>query len=149
MVDEIIKYDLPFPYIDGLILQSTDNIGKIEVKHNERKSGQSGYTLKKLVSLWLNMFTNFSVLPLRISIIVGFIFAILGFLIGIQITYEKITNPDLPLGYATLIVIIAIFAGIQLIAIGMLGEYLGRKFLSINKKPQYLIKKKFLANNKS
>ena len=65
MVREVIKYDLPFPYIDGLILQCTDNIGRIEVMHNERKSGKSGYTFKKLVSLWLNMFTNFSVLPLR------------------------------------------------------------------------------------
>ena len=76
---------------------------------------------------------------------VGFIFAALGFIIGIQIIYEKITNPELPVGYASIIVLIAIFAGIQLIAIGMLGEYLGRMFLSLNKKPQYLIKKKFIS----
>ena len=143
LVSEIIKYDLPFPYIDGLILRVTNNIGTIEVKHNKRKSGQSGYTFKKLISLWLNMFTNFSILPLRISIIIGFIFAVIGFLIGIQTIIEKYFNPGIPIGYPSIIIIIAIFSGIQLIAIGMIGEYLGRIFLSQNKKPQYSISKKY------
>lgn len=143
IVKEIIKYDLPYPYIDGLILQSTDNIGKIEVDHQSRKSGKSGYTLKKLISLWLNMFTNFSILPLRFSIIIGFFFAIIGFVIGIQTVIEKIMNPNLPVGYPTLIVVIAIFSGIQLIAIGTIGEYIGRIFMAQNKKPQYSIRKRF------
>tara|TARA_B100001750_G_scaffold243756_1_gene259641 strand:- start:41 stop:967 length:927 start_codon:yes stop_codon:yes gene_type:complete len=143
IVKEIIKYDLPYPYIDGLILQSTDNIGKIEVEHRSRKSGESGYTLKKLISLWLNMFTNFSILPLRFSIIIGFFFAIIGFIIGIQTVIEKIMNPNLPVGYPTLIVVIAIFSGIQLIAIGTIGEYIGRIFMAQNKKPQYSIRKRF------
>ena len=143
IVSEIIKYDLPFPYIDGLILRTTDNIGKIEVKHSERMSGQSGYTPKKLVSLWLNMFTNFSILPLRVSIFTGFIFAFIGFILGIQTVIEKLVNPDIPIGYPTVIVVIAIFSGIQLVALGMIGEYLGRVFLSQNKKPQYSIRKKF------
>lgn len=143
VVDEIIKYDLPFPYIDGLILRTTDNIGKIQVEHFERKFGPSGYTIKKLFSLWLNMFFNFSILPLRISIIIGFIFAILGFLLGAIIVYEKLLDPSLPIGYTSTIVVISIFSGIQLIAIGMVGEYLGRVFLSQNKKPQYTIRKTF------
>lgn len=143
LVREIITYDLPFSYVDGLILRTTENIGKIEVEHNERESGKSGYTLRKLVSLWSNMFTNFSILPLRISIILGFLFAIIGFLIGIQTMIEKIINPNLPVGYPSLIVITAIFAGIQLVAIGMIGEYLGRIFLSQNKKPQYSIRRKY------
>ena len=143
IVCEIIKYELPFPYIDGLILRTTDNIGKIEVEHNERKSGKSGYTIKKLVSLWLNMFINFSILPLRISIMIGFLFAIIGFLLGIQTVIEKLLNPDIPVGYPSIIVVIVIFSGVQLIAIGMIGEYLGRVFLSQNKKPQYSIRKIF------
>ena len=143
IVQEIIKYDLPFPYIDGLILRTTDNLGKIEVKHSERKRGKSGYTLKKLISLWSNMFTNFSILPLRISIIIGFIFAIIGFLYGIQSIIEKLLNPDIPIGYPSIIVLIVIFSGVQLMAIGMIGEYLGRVFLSQNKKPQYTIRKIF------
>jgi len=143
LINEIIKYNLPFPYIDGLILRTTSNIGKINVKHQERKFGKSNYTFKKLILLWLNMLTNFSILPLRISIIIGFIFSLFGFILGIQALVEKIINPDIPIGYTSLIVIVSIFSGIQLIAIGMVGEYLGRVFLSQNKKPQYSIRKKF------
>jgi len=143
IVNEIIKYDLPFPYIDGLILRTTSNIGKIKVEHSERKSGKSGYTTFKLISLWLNMFTNFSILPLRLSIIIGFVFAAFGFLLGAFTIIEKIINPDLPVGYSALIVVVSVFAGIQLMAIGMVGEYLGRVFLSQNKSPQYSIRKKY------
>jgi len=144
IVKEIIKYDLPFPYLDGLILRTTENIGTIEVKHQERYTGKSGYTFNKLFSLWLNMFTNFSILPLRLSIILGIVFAFVGFIIGIHTIYEKFINPDIPLGYATIIVVFTMFAGIQLVAIGVLGEYLGRVYLSINKQPQYLIRKKLI-----
>lgn len=143
IVNEIISYDLPFPYIDGLILRSTSKVGKIKVEHQERESGKSGYTLFKLISLWLNMFTNFSILPLRIAVIIGFIFAGIGFLLGGITVLEKLQDPDLLVGYASLFVVISIFAGIQLIAIGMVGEYLGRMFLSQNKRPQYTVRKKF------
>lgn len=143
LIDEIIKYTLPYPYVDGLILRTTSNIGKIKVEHNKRLVGRSNYTLRKLVSLWLNMFTNFSILPLRLSIILGFVFSIIGFVIGIYAFIEKIRNPSVPLGYTSLIFVISIYAGIQLIAIGMAGEYLGRLFLSQNKKPQYSIRKYF------
>lgn len=143
LVKEIIKYDLPFPYIDGLILRTTSKIGKLKVMHAKRKEGKSGYTLRKLVSLWMNMFTNFSILPLRISVIVGFIFAVFGFCLGIYALIDKWLHPALPLGYTTLAVIISLFAGIQLMAIGLVGEYLGRIFLSQNKRPQYCIRKKW------
>ncbi|MDR1699140.1 MAG: glycosyltransferase family 2 protein, partial [Prevotellaceae bacterium] len=83
IVGEIIKYDLPFPYIDGLILRTTANIGKLQVLHQKREEGKSGYTLRKLVRLWLNMFINFSILPLRVAVIAGMIFAVLGFGLGI------------------------------------------------------------------
>jgi len=144
---EIIKYDLPFSYLDGLILRTTQNIGAIQVEHRPRTHGKSGYTFKKLVSLWLNMFTNFSILPLRIAIFTGFIFAIIGLVLGIQTVYEKFVNPDLPAGYAAMITIFSIFSGIQLMAIGMVGEYLGRTFLSLNKKPQFTIRSE-LTNKK-
>jgi undecaprenyl-phosphate 4-deoxy-4-formamido-L-arabinose transferase len=141
LVDEIIKYQAPFPYIDGLILQITDRIGKVKVEHHEREEGSSGYTLKKLISLWLNMFTNFSILPLRSAVILGFIFAFLGLALGAYTVIEKIFDPNLPIGFASLFFVISVFAGVQLIALGVLGEYIGRIFLSLNKKPQYTIKK--------
>lgn len=143
LVDEIIKYDLPFPYIDGLILRATDDIGKFKVKHDARITGKSGYTLSKLVSLWLNMFINFSILPLRFATLLGFVFAGFGFILGILAIFERIANPDLPQGYTFLFVFIAVISGVQLISVGILGEYIGRFFLSHSKKPQYIIKSAF------
>ena len=143
LINEVIKYDLPYPYLDGLILRRTSNIGKIKVSHTERQLGKSNYTLRKLISLWLNMFTNFSILPLRISIILGFIFSFVGFIISIDAIIEKIFNPNVPQGYTFIVIIISFYAGIQLIAIGMVGEYLGRMFMAHNKKPQYSIRKSF------
>ena len=143
LVREIIAYRLPFSYIDGLVLRTTSKIGTVEVEHNERTQGRSGYTLKKLVSLWLNMFTNFSILPLRVATGIGFAFAGLGFLLGIEMIVEKIVNPSMPVGYAFLLFIVTVFAGTQLVAIGMVGEYIGRIFLQQNGKPQFTIRKAF------
>jgi len=141
LVNEITKYQGPFPYIDGLILQITDKIGKVKVEHQVRREGRSGYTMKKLLSLWLNMFTSFSILPLRISIIMGFIFSLFGVVLGIDVVVEKLLKPDIPIGYTSLFVVVSVFAGVQLIMLGMVGEYIGRIFLSLNKRPQYTIKK--------
>lgn len=143
IVDEIIKYDLPYPYIDGLILRTTDKIGKIEVEHRKREAGKSGYTLAKLIRLWLNMFTSFSILPLRFAAVMGMVFSLLGLLLGVFTVIEKLANPDLPIGYAATVVVVSIFAGIQLMSLGMIGEYVGRIFMSFNKKPQYAIRKRF------
>jgi undecaprenyl-phosphate 4-deoxy-4-formamido-L-arabinose transferase len=143
IVDEIVKYELPYPYIDGLILRTTDKIAKIEVEHHKREAGRSGYTLTKLFRLWLNMFTSFSILPLRVSVIIGMLIALLGAIFGVSIIIEKLSNPDIPVGYASTIVVVLIFAGIQLASLGVIGEYVGRIFLSLNKKPQYTIRKQF------
>jgi undecaprenyl-phosphate 4-deoxy-4-formamido-L-arabinose transferase len=143
LVNEIVKYEAPFPYIDGIILQITDKIGQLQVEHSVREEGRSGYTLRKLVSLWLNMFTNFSILPLRVAIIVGLIFATFGLGLGVYTVIEKFLDPNVPVGFAGMFVSISIFSGIQLIMLGMVGEYIGRVFLSLNKKPQYTIRKAY------
>jgi glycosyltransferase involved in cell wall biosynthesis len=145
LVDEIIKYDLPYPYIDGLVLRSTSSIGTVEVKHERRQGGKSGYTLMKLIKLWSNMFTSFSVIPLRISIFIGLFFALTGFLFGIYSVIEHFMVPTLPAGFSLTITSIFIFSGITLISLGMIGEYIGRIFISQNKQPQYIIKKKFTS----
>lgn len=144
IVNEVIKYDLPYPYIDGLILRSTSNIGTLEVAHESRQEGKSGYTLVKLIKLWSNMFTSFSVLPLRISIFIGLFFAMTGFLFGIYSILEHFFDPNLPAGFSLTITAIFIFAGIQLISLGMIGEYIGRIFISQNKQPQYTVKNEYL-----
>lgn len=143
VVKEIIKYDLPYPYIDGLILRTTNNIGQITVLHSKRRIGKSQYTLFKLISLWLNMLTNFSIKPLRFATILGFIFSIISFLLAIAGVLMKFFEPHVPLGYASLLVTISFLGGIQLIAVGMVGEYIGRMFISINKSPQFVIKKRY------
>ncbi len=143
LVESIKLYNLPYPYIDGLILRTTANIGKIKVSHQKRKEGKSQYTISKLLSLWMNMFTNFSILPLRLAMFLGFIFSIIGFLLGLAGVIMKFLDSTVPPGYSSLFAAVSIFAGIQLIAIGMVGEYIGRIFLSINKTPQFTIRQKY------
>lgn len=139
-VGEIIKYKGPFPYIDGLALRCTKNIGKIEVHHVRRQEGHSGYTFRKLVRLWLNMFVNFSIMPLRVSSLLGLAFSCIGIFFSISIVIEKLRHPDIPIGWSSLIIVVMVFSGAQLITLGILGEYLGRLFLSDNQTPQFIVR---------
>lgn len=140
VVDELIKYDGPYPYIDGLILRFTRNYSRVLVEHDAREEGKSGYTVRKLVGLWLNMFTNFSILPLRVASMMGLVVSAVGIIIAIAFTIEKLLNPDLPAGWASLVVSLFLIGGIQLFALGMIGEYLGRLFLKDNGSPQFVVK---------
>ena len=140
LITEIIKYRSPFTYIDGIILAITNKIGKIKVEHSQRAYGKSGYTLKKLLQVWSSMFTGFSVVPLRLSLILGSMLSILGFIFALLTFIERIIDNTVPSGYATLIIIVTIFSGAILIALGLLGEYVGRIFVSLNKKPQFTIR---------
>ena len=137
MIDEIIKYQGSYPYIDGIILRSTDKYSAIPVSHNPREEGKSGYTFGKLMSLWLNMFTS------------CFIFSVVGLILSIVFVIEKINNPALPIGWATVTVSIFILGSVQLFAIGMIGEYLGRLFLNSSGKPQYIVRTKINCNEDS
>lgn len=144
-VEHLIKYQGPFPYIDGLILQTTTNIGTQLCEHNERSEGESGYTLRKLVRLWLNMFTGYSVIPLRIASLLGIIMSGIALLMTIIFIIDRIDNgvifaQELPVGWASQITATTFFAGAQLLVIGLLGEYLGRLFLMASNRPQYLIR---------
>lgn len=140
LVNEIIKYRLPYPYLDGLVLRTTDRIARVEVPHRKRADGKSGYTLTKLIRLWSNMFTNFSILPLRVSFCLGFFVSLAGLIFGIVILLEKLSNPAIPMGYTSLVLVVLVFAGIQLMSLGLIGEYVGRIFLSQSKKPQFSIR---------
>jgi undecaprenyl-phosphate 4-deoxy-4-formamido-L-arabinose transferase len=139
-VKEILKYNGPYPYIDGLVLRSTRNIGKIEVSHASREEGSSGYTLRKLVRLWLNMFVNFSVMPLRASSVLGLVFSTLGLIFSVAVIIEKLLHPEIPIGWPSLIVVVMMFSGVQLLMLGLIGEYLGRLFLSMNATPQFAVR---------
>ena len=140
VINQIIRYEGPYPYIDGLILRVTRNYSRVLVRHDPRSEGESGYTLAKLVGLWLNMFTNFSVVPLRIATVAGFFFSFLGLAGAMAFAVEKLRNPDLPVGWASLICSLFVIGGVQLFALGMIGEYLGRLFLKVGGQPQYVIR---------
>lgn len=140
LIKEIIKYQSPFTYIDGLILGITSQIGTVKVKHNERLQGKSGYTLKKLLGVWSSMLTGFSIVPLRLSLILGSLLSILGFVFALLTFIERIMDNTVPSGYATIIIAVTLFSGAILIALGLIGEYVGRIFISLNKKPQFVIR---------
>ena len=140
---EIIKYEHAYPYLGGLIFRVTQNVENVLIEHRDRKIGKSNYTLKKLLQLWFNGFTNFSVQPLRISSIFGLFLSMTGFIYLLIVIIKKIMNPGISAGWTSIMAAIIFFGGIQLLSIGLLGEYIGRVFLSINKKPQYVIKEKY------
>ena len=142
IVDEMIKYESSYPYIIGLVLRSTKNIVNVDVNHRSREVGTSGYTFAKLMALWINGFTAFSIKPLRIATLSGTVFAILGFIYGIYTIIKKFVNPDVPMGFSALMSAMIFMGGMIMLMLGMIGEYVGRVYISQNKNPQYVIREK-------
>jgi undecaprenyl-phosphate 4-deoxy-4-formamido-L-arabinose transferase len=136
---EVTKYTGPYPYIDGLILQATQRIDSIVVLHLERAEGRSNYTLRRLIRLWLNLATNFSLLPLRLAMFAGAGMGVLG-MIGAIFTIIEAMTKDTPSGWASVMTITLLVAGVQFLILGVMGEYLGRAFLSANGKPQGVVR---------
>lgn len=139
-VDIVRQYDKPFPYLPGLFLQVTGNVTCVPIRHKARAEGRSGYNITKLLSLWLNGFTNFSIKPLRIASFLGIGIACCSFVFILVIFIQKLMNIDIQPGWTSTIILILFIGGIQLFSIGMLGEYVGRIYLSVNKTPQYVIR---------
>lgn len=139
ILDDILHYRGPYVYVDGLILSVTRNISSVDVDHYERYAGDSGYSLRKSISLWLKMASGFSIVPLRLTSLLGMAVSCIGFLLAILLIIQKFTLDMMPVGWASLIVTILIIGGFQLLALGILGEYLGRLLLTINSRPQYVL----------
>ena len=142
VVEDMIRYENSYPYVIGLVLRSTGNITNVSVNHRERESGTSGYTVKKLMGLWLNGFTAFSVKPLRIATCIGAFSAVLGFLYGIYTIVKRLINPDVPMGFSSTMAAIVFFGGMIMLMLGLIGEYIGRIYISLNNSPQYVIREK-------
>ncbi|OGH56099.1 MAG: glycosyl transferase family 2 [Candidatus Lindowbacteria bacterium RIFCSPLOWO2_12_FULL_62_27] len=147
VVDEIVKYKGPFPYIDGLILRATDQIGTALVSHRDRRVGKSNYTLIKLVQLYMNMFFNFSIVPLRIFTFGGFLVFVTGAVFTAAFITEKLLHPEIPVGWTSLITAILTLSGFQVMFLGLIGEYLGKQYLDQNKTPQWVIRKEILKKD--
>ena len=142
VVEDMIRYENSYPYVIGLVLRATKNITNVPVCHREREEGNSGYTLKKLLGLWFNGFTAFSVKPLRIATSLGVGFAGLGFLYGIYTIIKRLVNPNVPMGFSALMAALVFFGGMIMIMLGLIGEYVGRIYISMNNSPQYVIREK-------
>jgi len=138
LIDEITRYDGPYPYVDGLILRVTRRYATQLVEHRARSQGRSNYTLARLLALWLDMFTNFSILPLRVASFAGLGFSLIGFVLAVAFALERLRNPDLPAGWASIAVILLMVSGVQLFALGVIGEYVGRLFLKDNGSPMFV-----------
>jgi len=139
LVREILKYRGPYPYVDGLALRCTRNIGRVEVVHRQREVGRSGYTLRRLISLWGSMFVSFSVMPLRVSTLLGFVLIGLSAAGTVWVVIEKLAGRHVPEGWPFLAIITMLFAGAQLLILGIVGEYLGRLYLAVNETPQAVV----------
>lgn len=142
VIKEMLRYEYAYPYVIGLVLRSTKNIINVDINHRDREYGTSGYTLGKLLSLWFNGFTAFSVKPLRIATMTGTIFAFLGFAYGIYTIIKKIfiQPPELVVGFSALMSVIVFMGGILMLMLGLVGEYMGRMYISMNNSPQFVIK---------
>ena len=140
VVDEMLKYTNSYPYVIGLVLRTTKRITNVEVNHREREIGTSGYTLSKLLALWMNGFTAFSIKPLRIATLSGAIFAFLAFVYGIYTVVKKCVRPDVPMGFSAMICAIVFMGGMLMIMVGLAGEYIGRSYMALNESPQYVIR---------
>lgn len=136
VVQAVARYSGPYPYVDGLIMQVTQRIDSIEVRHLPRAEGRSNYNLRRLVRLWLNLATSFSLAPLRLAIFAGLAMASLGMIGAVATIVEALVLRDTPSGWASTMVVILLVGGVQSMILGVLGEYVGRTFLSANGKPQ-------------
>lgn len=138
VVDEMLRYEHCYPYVIGLVLRTTKNICNVPVHHRAREEGRSGYTLGKLLGLWMNGFTSFSVKPLRIATYFGTLSAAAGFLYLIYIVINHFTRHTAPLGWASTMALLLVLGGAILIVLGLIGEYVGRIYMCANAAPQYV-----------
>jgi glycosyltransferase involved in cell wall biosynthesis len=146
-VNEILKYIGPFPHIDSLALRCTRNVGKLEVRRQPRREDRSNDSFHRLVRPWLDSFVNFSPMPLRTSTLLGLAFSVLGLALGIEVFFEKLLNPHLAVGWSSVLVALIFFSGVQLVMLGLIGEYVGRLFLSGNQTPQYVVREVLESEN--
>lgn len=140
VVDDMLRYEHSYAYVIGLVLRATKNIANVEVNHRSRAEGTSGYTLKKLLGLWFNGFTAFSIKPLRIATVIGTMCACGGFLYGVYTIVKRLLLPDIQAGFSALMSMLVFMGGMIMLMLGLIGEYIGRIYISMNHSPQYVVR---------
>lgn len=139
--DELMRYEGPFVYIQGLLFKATNSMVNVSVQHFDRAQGKSGYTLKSLIRLWSTVL-NFSMIPLRVASILGAAIGGIGALLSIVLLVRRLLDPTMQLGWSSLMVTILICSGCILMGLGIMGEYLGRLFMTVNRAPQFVIRER-------
>lgn len=140
IVDEILKYENPYPYLEGLVLRTTNRIKTVRMEERDRFAGKGNFGFIKSLSLWINGFTAFSVVPLRVSSLIGVLCAIIGFIYGLIVIIRKIALPGISVGWSSTIAIMLFMGGVIMLILGLIGEYIGRIYISLNNSPQYVIR---------
>jgi glycosyltransferase involved in cell wall biosynthesis len=147
VAQEVIRYDGPYAYVDGLILDITRHITSVPIQHQARHEGKGNYGLRRSISLWLKMATSFSIIPLRIASFTGLVLALVSAIAMIAVIVEKFRHPETPAGWASMLVIVLFMGGLQLLCLGVIGEYLGRAYLKLNRKPQFAVRERIGCAN--
>ena len=142
VVLEVIRYDGPYAYVDGLILDVTHHITSVPIEHQARHEGKGNYDLRRSLSLWLKMATSFSIIPLRIASFTGMVLAAVSAILIVALVVQKLLHPETPAGWTSLVMTVLFVGGLQLLCLGVIGEYLGRAYLKVNHKPQFAIRAK-------
>ncbi len=137
---QIVSYAGPHPYIDGLLLQVTQRIGSINVRHEPRRAGASTYTLARLIRLWMSAWVNFSLLPLRVATVLGLFVAAAGVVAFGAVGWLWMHDRGPEHGFGWLMATLLVFSGTQLVLLGLIGEYIGRMFLAVNQRPQSVVR---------
>lgn len=140
VAQQVATYTGPYPYIDGLLLQVTQRIGSIEVRHEARQAGESTYTLRRLIRLWMSAWVNFSILPLRVATILGLVLAGAGVIALVFVAWLWFQDVGPNYGFGWLMAALLVFSGTQLVLLGLIGEYIGRMFLAVNQRPQSVVR---------
>ncbi len=146
--DEVIKYTNPYPYLSGLMLRATKRVINVDMEERVRTIGVGHYSFRKSFSLWMNSFTAFSVKPLRMATGIGILWAILGVLMGLRTVIRKLLNPAIPLGYSSTMAVLLFSTGMIMFMLGLIGEYVGRIYISLNNSPQFVIRDKINLEDK-
>jgi glycosyltransferase involved in cell wall biosynthesis len=144
---QVTHYTGPYPYLDGLLLQVTQRIGSINVRHEARTAGTSGYTLRRLIRLWLSAWLNFSLLPLRAATFLGLVTAAAGLAAFAGVVWLWLLDRGPAYGWGWVMATVLVFSGTQLVMLGLIGEYIGRLFLTVNQRPQAIVRE-IVTNNR-
>lgn len=138
--NEVIRYTNPYPYLSGLMLRATSRVTNVVMEERERTIGVGHYNFRKSFGLWMNSFTAFSVKPLELSTACGSFCAFMGILLALYTIIHKLLVPSVAAGWSSMMAVMLFLGGMILFVLGLIGEYIGRIYISLNNSPQFVVR---------